>query len=370
MRKYGPDLIVAESTETRRRRVLGGSNGGAGGQATDEPQDRHAHHGLQTLARPPRHRRVALDSGDSIAPPSSCASLLAAMPVLLILTQRGVGCRPCNKPPNPSFHAPSCSAIRRGRRPDLARRPLAVLARAQGRRAQHLGGAGRRHGRGPRHHRRPQARHPLPRLGARRHARALHAGRGRHRGLAHLRRRRSTSGAGARPDAARRACRRSIEQLEPRPSRHRSPSPQRPRQVLARHLSRRHRQRRARAAVREPRRALAASSLDRQLVPRLATKTRAKEGGRIALPHRGRQARADRRGRARGRPDHLHHRLHARRRHALQRLLDRPRQGGAVRHRLAPPARSGVLAEHPKADIGRVLAHPRRTWSRRPAPST
>ena len=63
---------------------------------------------------------------------------------------------------------------------------LSWLAPRDGR-AQRLGGADRRHRRGARHHRRQEARHPLLRLGLHQPARALHAGRGRHRGLAHLR---------------------------------------------------------------------------------------------------------------------------------------------------------------------------------------
>ena len=43
---------------------------------------------------------------------------------------------------------------------------------------------------------------------------------------------------------------------------------------------------------------------------------------------------------------------------ALSPLLDRPRQGGADRHRTGKRGAERVLAEHPKADIGRVLTHP------------
>jgi hypothetical protein len=65
MRKYRADLIVAQGSESRRRRrVLGGGNGAAGAQAADEPQDRHAHHVLQTLARPPRHGGMRWSIGD------------------------------------------------------------------------------------------------------------------------------------------------------------------------------------------------------------------------------------------------------------------------------------------------------------------
>ena len=114
-----------------------------------------------------------------------------------------------------------------------------------------------RHRRGARHHQRPQARHPLPWLGLRQHARALHAGRGRHRGLAHLcggdRERRD-----ARPDAARRASG-PHPRAEPRPARRRGRRHQRPRQGLARPLPHRYPHRRARAAVREPRGARRAS---------------------------------------------------------------------------------------------------------------
>ena len=69
----------------------------------------------------------------------------------------------------------------------------------------------------------------------------------------------------------------------------------------------------------------------------------------------------DRRGRARGRPDHLHHRLHARRQHALQRLLDRPRQGRAVRHRCGHRARSACWPSTRRPTSAACWPIPRRT---------
>ena len=84
----------------------------------------------------------------------------------------------------------------------------------------------------------------------------------------------------------------------------------------------------------------------------------ARERGRPhPLPHRGRQARADRRGRARGPPDHAHPRLHARRQDALRRVIHRPRQGGAVRHRLASGAQR-CWRSTPRPTSAQVLTHP------------
>ena len=105
----------------------------------------------------------------------------------------------------------------------------------------------------------------------------------------------------------------------------------------------------------ENRSELAGIVLDRQLMPRLAIKPRDAGGRQHRLSHRRRRAGADARGRARGRSHHAPHWLHARRQHALQHLLGRPRQGGAIRHGLGERARTSVLAEHPKADISRVI---------------
>ena len=88
------------------------------------------------------------------------------------------------------------------------------------------------------------------------------------------------------------------------------------------------------------------------------------------LPHRRQQARADRRRRARGRSDDLHHRLHARRQDALRHLVRRPRHGGAARHRLGDGqgARAGRAPEGRHRPRHRPSPDVRHRGRRRPAP--
>ena len=254
------------------------------------------------------------------------------MAVLPIPTQRRVGCRPCNKPPpNRLFRAPSCSATRRGRR--RSSRRTANGCPGWRRRTACSTSGWRRSATWTRRASSPTtASAASASMVGRRTARMC-----------------STS----RTRAATRTSTRFAIEVATREVRNLTPIKGVQAQMhgfsldfpdtIAVGLNERDKswhdlflidiRSGKRELLFENKDQLSRIVLDRQFKPRLASKTRAKEGGRTRYRIEDGKLDRDRRGRARGRSHDLHDRLHARRRHALQRVVDRPRQGGAVRHR-------------------------------------
>ena len=137
-----------------------------------------------------------------------------------------------------------------------------------------------------------QARHPLSRLGPRRHARPLHAGRRRHRGMARLR--------GRGRDRRRRAISRPlpgvnarIHQLGARRAGVAADRHQRPRQGLARRLSHRHPHRRARARCSRTRRSCREHHARSAAAPQAGDQVARAEGGSTIFRFDGNDAGAD-----------------------------------------------------------------------------
>ena len=98
--------------------------------------------------------------------------------------------------------------------------------------------------------------------------------------------------------------------------------------------------------------------LDRQLKPRLASSRGPRRAASIGYRIDDGKLDRDRGGRARGRPDHLHRsasRATAARSTGISSI---GRDKAALFAIDWPTGKRALLAEHPKADIGRVLAHP------------